>query len=63
MSKSRVVPLISGTDGCFHFHDDAANALNRYANKDVVFIGIWGSYTGDKSYFFDKILALCGIQD
>lgn len=61
--KSRIIPLLSSSDGTFHFHDDAANVLNRYSHRDIIFIGIWGAYTSDKSYFYDKILNLCGIHE
>ena len=52
---------MSATDNSFHFHDDAANVFSRYPQRDIVYIGIWGADTGQKAYFYDKILKLCGV--
>ena len=60
--KSKVVRLMSAIDNNYHFHDDAANVFNRYPHRDIVFIGIWGADTGEKAYFYDKILRLCGVD-
>lgn len=58
-----MVTLISSQEGSLHFHDEAAHIMQRYPLEDLAFVGIWGSSTSDKSYFYDQILGLCDVEE
>lgn len=59
--SAKLITLTSMVNNSIHFHDEAARILNRYQAHDIAFIGIWGAELSDKTYFYDKILKLCGI--
>ena len=63
MQMEKFVTMVSADCGSIHLHDEAMEVLQRYTGNDVAFVGLWGSKTSDKTYFYERVLNLADVGE